>query len=390
MTSLLIRLFVKDWQQTENPKVRERYSYLCSGAGICGNLLLSAIKFLIGLLTRSIAITADAVNNLSDVGSSVVTLLGFKLSSKPADSDHPFGHGRGEYITGLIISFLIMLVGVEFIKSSVEKIINPEPLQFHWGAVIALLFSIAVKLWLSRLNKVVGARIHSAAITAASLDSRNDVIATSVTLISLIASCFTSLPVDGCLGVVVALFVLYSGYSVAKDTISPLLGQAPDPELIKTLEQMLMSYPPICGVHDMIIHNYGPGRIMASVHAEVPADENVLEAHDVIDLAEKSIYQKLHIPIVIHLDPVDTGNEETNRLRELMGTLVQQVHPALSIHDFRVVWGKSHSNLIFDLLVPSDQVPLTNEQLKEAIDPRLWQSYPDYYTIITFDRSYWD
>lgn len=387
MTSLLVRLFVKDHQNTKDPKVRQRYGILGGSVGIMCNVLLCIAKLAAGTLTGSVSITADAFNNLSDAGSSAVTVLGFKLSGKKPDQRHPFGYGRAEYVAGLIISFLILMVGVELIKSSVDKIMHPEILSFSWISAGILVLSILVKLWLALFNRKLGQTIQSKTVEAASMDSLSDMIATGAVLLSLILSPVLQLPLDGYMGIVVALFVLWAGISIARDTLSLLLGQAPDPELVQDIEAMLLSYDMISGVHDLIIHNYGPGRIIASVHAEVPCDCNILAAHEVIDQAERDISAALNITLVVHLDPIVTDDSRINHLKQHVLSAVHEVDERLSVHDFRVVDGENRVNLVFDVVVPF-QFDLTDDQLLEQISAKLSALNPIYHVVIDFDRSY--
>nr|WP_317412459.1 cation diffusion facilitator family transporter [uncultured Solibaculum sp.] len=387
MTSLLVRFFVKDHQNTKDPKVRQKYGVLGGSVGIVCNILLCIAKLIAGTLTNSVSITADAFNNLSDAGSSAVTVLGFKLSGKKPDQRHPFGYGRAEYVAGLIISFLILMVGVELIKSSVDKIMNPEILSFSWISAGILLLSILVKLWLALFNRKLGQAIESKTVEAASMDSLSDMIATGAVLLSLILSPVLHLPLDGYMGILVALFVLWAGISIARDTLSPLLGQAPDPELVQSIESMLLSYDMISGAHDLIVHNYGPGRIIASVHAEVPCDCNILSAHEVIDQAEREISAALNIVLVVHLDPIVTDDKRINHLKAHVLSAVREIDERLSVHDFRVVDGENRVNLVFDVVVPF-QFELTDDQLSQQISTKLSALNPIYHAVIHFDRSY--
>ena len=387
MTNFLLRHFVKDYENTKDNAVRERYGYLSSAVGLVCNLLLFVVKLIMGTLTGSIAITADAFNNLSDMGSCTVTFVGFRMASRPADEDHPFGHGRIEYISGLIISFFIMLVGVEIVKSSIDKIFAPEPVEFSFVALAALLVSIGVKLWMGRFNGVLGRRIDSAAMRASATDSISDCVSTGATALGLVLSLWLPFSIDGYLGVAVGCFVLYSGFGIAKDTVGQLLGGRPDPELVRAATDILMSYDIVQGVHDLIIHSYGPGRAMGSAHVEIPENYNLLKAHDIIDNAEKEIQSKLHMPFTIHLDPVATDSPEVNSMRLEVERIVAEVSPKLSIHDFRMVVGDTHTNLIFDVLVPFDCTE-KNVTLKKRIDEKVSQLGEHYFTVITFDRSY--
>jgi len=387
MTNLLLKLFIKNADDTENASVRERYGILSSVVGIVCNVLLFTTKFILGSLSSSIAITADAFNNLSDVGSSIVTLVGFKMASKPADRDHPFGHGRMEYLSGLLISFFILLVGVEIGKTSVHKILNPEPVKFSVVVVIGLVVPIFVKLWMGIFNKRLGKKIGSAAMEATSVDSISDVCATTVTLISVIAARFTDLPIDGVMGTVVALLILFAGYGVAKDTLNPLLGVHPDPELVKKIQELILAYDGILGIHDLIVHDYGPSRRFASVHAEVSVHSDIILSHDIIDRAEREIASKLNVEIVIHLDPIETDCEKTNEMRTLTLKMVQDIDPAFTIHDFRMVRGGTLTNFIFDISVPVE-TKQTDDEIKGAIAHQMKAIDPEYYTVVNVDRSF--
>lgn len=387
MTNFLLRHFVKDYENTKDNFVRERYGFLSSAVGLVCNLLLFAIKLIMGTLTGSIAITADAFNNLSDMGSCTVTFVGFRMASRPADEDHPFGHGRIEYISGLIISFLVMLVGVEIVKTSIDKIITPEPVEFSAVALAALLLSIGVKLWMGRFNGVLGKRIDSAAMRASAADSISDCVSTGATALGLVLSLWLPFSIDGYLGVAVGCFVAYSGFGIARDTVGQLLGSRPDPELVKAATNILLSYDIVCGVHDLIIHSYGPGRAVGSAHVEIPQNYNLLMAHDIIDNAEKEIQSKLKMPFTIHLDPIATDSPEVNAMRGRVEQAVEQIVPGMSIHDFRMVVGDTHTNLIFDALVPFD-CKEKNVVLKKRIDEKVAEFGGNYFTVITFDRSY--
>lgn len=388
MTQLLVKLFVKDAQNTGDPKVRERYGVLGGAVGMVCNVLLFAVKLVLGMLSNSIAVTADAFNNLSDVGSSLVTLVGFKIAAKPADKDHPYGHGRIEYLSGLIIALLILLVGVEIAKSSISKIFQPEPVTFSIIVVVGLVLSIGVKLWMGFFNKNLGKQIGSTAMAATSVDSLSDVCSTTVTLISVIAARFTTLPIDGVMGTLVAALILYAGYGVAKDTLSPLLGKKPDPELVKQIESRILAYDGILGIHDLIVHDYGPSRRFASVHAEMSVHSDIILSHDIIDRAEREIAKEMNIEISVHLDPIETDCTKTNEMRALTARLVQEIDPACTIHDFRMVHGGAQTNLIFDIKVPVEN-KCTEGEIKAAIAKKISDYNPTYYTVVNVDRSYY-
>lgn len=367
MTKLLIKTFVKDYNNTTDKKVREVYGILGSVVGIVCNLFLFISKLLAGSVLKSVSVTADAFNNLSDAGSAIVTLIGFKLANIPADDDHPFGHGRFEYISGLIVSFIIMMVGIEFLKTSIGKILNPEKIVFNTVSFCILIISVIIKLWLSVFNKKLGKTIDSTAMQATSVDSLSDVLATSVTIISVLVTTFTDLIIDGYIGVIVAFIVLYAGYGIAKDTLKPLIGIGADPELAKKIHDMVMSYNGIEGMHDLIVHNYGPGRSMASLHAEVPADVNIQVSHEIIDKIEKEVNEKLNVFLVIHMDPIVINDERIISIRKTMENIIEAIDNKLTIHDFRVVDGENQINIIFDLVVPHSYTPKQKEAMGKQV-----------------------
>ncbi len=387
MTDFLVRHFVRDYQQVQDPAVRERYGVLSGGVGIFLNLLLSLGKFFAGVVTGSIAVTADAFNNLSDAGSSVVTLVGFKLAGQKADDGHPFGHGRIEYLAGLLVSLLILMVGVELGKTSIEKIVQPEEVAFSILSVGILVCSILIKLWMSLFNRKLGKRIHSAAMQATATDSLSDVVATSAVLAGTLIGHFAHVSIDGWIGVVVAVFILRAGWGAAKDTLNPLLGTAPDPELVKAIQQLVLSHEQVVGMHDLVIHDYGPGRRMCSFHAEVPEGDDIMEAHDAIDHIEREIQEKFGIETTAHMDPIATGDSEVARLREQMSELVREIDPDMSIHDFRLTRGPRHSNLIFDVVVPH-RCRLSDEEIRRRITEAAEQVVPGCYVVLQLDRSY--
>ena len=387
MTDFLVRHFVRDYQQVQDPAVRERYGVLSGGVGIFLNLLLSLGKFFAGVVTGSIAVTADAFNNLSDAGSSVVTLVGFKLAGQKADDGHPFGHGRIEYLAGLLVSLLILMVGVELGKTSIEKIIQPEEVAFSILSVGILVCSILIKLWMSLFNRKLGKRIHSAAMQATATDSLSDVVATSAVLAGTLIGHFAHVSIDGWIGVVVAVFILRAGWGAAKDTLNPLLGTAPDPELVKAIQQLVLSHEQVVGMHDLVIHDYGPGRRMCSFHAEVPEGDDIMEAHDAIDHIEREIQEKFGIETTAHMDPIATGDSEVARLREQVSELVREIDPDMSIHDFRLTRGPRHSNLIFDVVVPH-RCRLSDEEIRRRITKAAEQVVPGCYVVLQLDRSY--
>ena len=351
------------------------------------NILLFAGKLVAGTLSGSIAITADAFNNLSDAGSSVVTLLGFRLAGKKPDAGHPFGHGRLEYVSGLIVAGLILLMGAELAKSSVDKILHPEAVTFSWLAAGILLASIGVKLYMYLYNRAVGKKIKSAAMSATAADSLSDTAATSAVLLAMVIGKLTDVQLDGWVGLVVALFILWSAVQAARDTISPLLGQAPDPLLVKEIESLVMAHDTVVGIHDLVVHDYGPGRCIISLHAEVPADEQVLELHDVIDNIEEELAQKLHCEAVIHMDPVVVGDPTVTALHQQVAALVKTIDPRITIHDFRMVPGQTHTNLIFDAVIPFDE-RLTRQQVADRIRQMVSEMEGDYRAVVKVENSY--
>ena len=387
MINLLVKTFVKDCNNVQDPQVRQRYGALSGAVGIFLNLMLSAGKMIAGVLTGSIAITADAFNNLTDAGSSVVTLVGFHMAGKQADNDHPFGHGRIEYLSGLAVSVVILLVGLELAKSSVEKIIHPEPVEFSWLSAGILAAAICVKLWMSYFNRSLSRRIGSAAMAATATDSLSDAVATSAVLLSSLIGRFTSVNVDAWAGILVAVFILRAGWGAAKDTLNPLLGQSPDPELVREIEQTILAHPQVVGIHDLIIHDYGPGRSMLSLHAEVPAGSDIMEVHDEIDAIERELKAKYHIEASIHMDPIVTGDETISKARQMVLDLVREVDPAMTIHDFRMTSGPKHRNLIFDVVVPYS-VKRSDDEVRQEIERKIRAADPNSFAVIQVDRAY--
>ncbi|NYB72555.1 cation transporter [Sedimentibacter hydroxybenzoicus DSM 7310] len=387
MIKFLVKRFVRDYENVRDPGVRESYGIFGSIVGIIANAVLSIGKIAVGTIFNSISIIADGVNNLSDAGSSVVTLIGFKISGKPADKEHPFGHARIEYLTGLAVGAIIILLGVELIKSSFDKIRNPEQLNFSWVMVFVLILSIIIKLWLSYFNYKLGERISSTAMKASASDARNDVISTAAVLISVFIFKITGYTIDGYIGMLVALFILYSGISILKDILNPLLGEMPEPDFIESIENKILSYEGIINIHDLVVHNYGPNRYFATVHAEVDANEDILKCHDVIDNIERDFARELDINLVIHLDPVITDDKETNHLRNLTEKIVKEIDERLSIHDFRVVKGETHTNLIFDVLVPVG-FEMKISELVNSIEKNIQKEDRHYYAVVTIDRNY--
>lgn len=383
----LVRLFIKDCDNVTDPAVRERYGILSGAVGIALNLLLSAGKLFAGLMTGSISITADAFNNLSDAGSSVVTLVGFKLAGQKADDGHPFGHGRMEYLAGLLVSLMILLVGVELGRSSIGKILHPEAVDFSLVSTGILAASILVKLWMGQFNRGLGRKIGSAAMAATAADSLSDAVATAAVLAGTLVNRFAHVNIDGWVGLAVAVFILRSGWGAAKDTINPLLGESPDPELVKQLRELVLSHPQVVGMHDLIIHDYGPGRRLCSFHAEVPQDADILDAHDAIDHIEREIKEKFGIETTVHMDPIATADEKINQLRRQVADLARVVEPEMTIHDFRVVRGPTHTNVIFDAVVPH-KCRLTDEEVLQRLRRAVSALDPTYQAVIQIDRAY--
>lgn len=387
MNNFLCRIFVKDYENTKDPQVRERYGKFAGIVGILSNVILCAAKILVGAIAGSIAIIADGINNLADASSSIITLAGFKLSSMPEDKEHPYGHARIEYISGMIVSVLIVVVGIELIKSSADKIMHPSPLEFSWSIVIVLLLAIAIKIWQAMFNINIGKRINSLTLTATGTDSRNDVIATTVVLISIIVGKLTGLQIDGYMGCLVALFIIWSGIGLVKETMSPLLGEAPDPELVNAISEMTLSYGGVLGIHDLVVHNYGPGRIFASIHIEVDADADMMESHDMIDNIEREMAKKLHIEITGHLDPVRTNDPVVKKMVQLTGEVASQIDGVSNIHDLRIVAGPTHTNVIFDAVVASD-CKLSFKEIHDTFQKAIKAVDENYFVVINFDKPY--
>lgn len=390
MIKLLSRIFIKDYNNYESPAVRSSYGVLCGGFGIFLNILLFIGKFLAGTLAKSVSITADAFNNLADAGSSIITLLGFRLARQKPDTKHPFGHGRIEYIAGLLVSAAIILMGFELAKSSISKIISPEPIEFSVLTAAILVCSILVKLYMVFYNKSIGKKIKSATLGATSLDSCSDCIATSVVLVSSLIAHFFKINIDGYCGVLVAAFVIYSGIRALQETITPLLGQAPDREFIERIQKLIEEFPEITGIHDLIVHDYGPGRLMISLHAEMPVyeDSDIFAMHDIIDNAERLLSNELECLVTIHLDPTRSNDEKVAELKAKTVNVLHGISPELSLHDFRVVPGPTHTNLIFDVVIPFD-LKLKEDEITEKLNSAVseWDD-AKYYVVVSFDRPY--
>ena len=388
MIRFFAKLWIKDHENVSEPKVRQAYGILCGTVGICLNIFLFIGKFLAGSISRSISIMADAFNNLSDAGSSFVTLIGFKLAGAKPDIGHPFGHGRLEYISGLVVSGAIIIMAVELVKSSVEKIIHPQEVEYSMLALVILVISIAVKLYMCFYNRSIGKKLDSAAMRATAMDSFSDSCATTVVLIAAIVGKTTGLMIDGYCGVLVGLFIFYAGVNAARETLNPLLGQPPEPEFVKQIENLVMSYPEVSGIHDLLVHDYGPGRRMISLHAEVPAEGNLLELHDAIDNIEGQLRRELKCDAVIHMDPIVTMDEHVLYIKEQIGKLVKELEPSLAMHDFRVVSGPTHTNLIFDVVAPFD-FRMNDDEIIEAIRKKTTEVLGDnYFCVIQVDKAY--
>lgn len=387
MREFLVKKFIKNYEQIDDSKVREQYGVLSSIVGIFCNIILFVLKFIIGTMANSIAIISDGFNNLSDCASCIVTLFGYKMAAKPADKDHPFGHGRMEYLTSLVIAVVILFVGVELLKGSWAKIWQPEQVEFSVVAVCSVVISVLIKVWMGFFNRNLGKKINSTVMLATSKDSFNDVLATSATLIALVAALFTDAPIDGIIGIVVSVFILISGYGIIKETVDQLLGQPADPKLVNDIKNMVEETDVAIGMHDLIIHSYGPGKLIGSVHVEVDGKGDIMEIHDAIDELERNIYDELNVMITIHMDPVETDNEEINKCKALLEKILCEIDSNLSMHDFRIVSGPSHTNLIFDIVLPYE-CKLSEKFIKEEIDRRLKNCDKVYYTVITFDKNF--
>ncbi|MBO5292559.1 MAG: cation transporter [Lachnospiraceae bacterium] len=387
MIRFLTKLFIPRAQETSDPEVRRAYGVLCGSVGIFLNIVLFTGKFLAGTISRSIAITADAFNNLSDAGSSLITLVGFKMAGQKPDPEHPFGHGRIEYLSGFVVSMAILMMAAELIKSSVGKIVHPEETSVTPLIFVILLCSIAVKLYMCYYNRSVSKRIDSAAMAATAIDSLSDSLATTVVLLSSLFTKLTGILIDGYCGVAVGLFILYAGLSAAKETISPLLGQPPEPEFVEKIRKLVMEHDEVLGIHDLIVHNYGPGRIMISLHAEVPASGDILALHDTIDCIEQQLQKELKCQAVIHMDPILTDDQETSEYKSLVLKIVKGIDSVLTIHDFRIVKGTTHTNLIFDLVTPFDY-SIGDKELCSQIYQEVQREQPNLYTVIQVDKDY--
>lgn len=387
MTRLLIKIFIKNPDSIQDIRVRSSYGSLAGITGIVCNILLFLFKIIAGTISGSVSITADAINNLSDASSNIISLIGFKMGSKPADSEHPYGHARYEYLSGLTVSVLILVIGIELLKSSIVKLFNPKPVEFSLLIAVILIVSILIKLWMMVFNKKIGSIIHSKTLEATAADSRNDVISTSAVLIAATLSYYSGFELDAFMGIAVAVFILYSGISLIKETLSPLLGKAPEPDFVDYIQKKIMSYDGVLGTHDLMVHDYGPGRQFASVHVEMAAENNVLQSHDIIDNIERDFLMNDNLHIIIHYDPIVTIDDATGNIRKYISSEITSIHPGLTIHDLRIVPGASHTNVIFDCLIPYD-CKIEQHLLYEMITQIVRKKFPDYFCVITFDKGF--
>ena len=387
MNNFIIKHFIKDYENVKDKKVRDSYGKCAGIVGILTNLILCGFKVLVGIFTASIAIIADGINNLADASSSIITLIGFKMAQRPEDEDHPFGHARIEYLTGLFISVIIIVVGVLLLKSSVIKIFDPEVLEFTTTSIVILVVAIMGKMWQASFYRTLGKRIDSVALLATATDSRNDVISTTVVLIGVIITKATGLCLDGYLGSLVALFIIYSGIELIKETSSPLLGEAPSDELVKDICEIVLAHEEVIGVHDLMVHNYGPGNIFASIHVEVDASIDIMVSHDLIDNIESEIAEKLRIEFVIHMDPVKVNDPILLEIATIVATCVNQIEGLRGFHDLRAVPGPSHTNVIFDIVMTSD-CQMTENQIVKHIDTCVKEINPTFFVVINFDKAY--
>jgi cation diffusion facilitator family transporter len=388
LVSFLVRHFVKDYLATDREKVRTAYGVLASVVGILCNILLFAVKAGIGLLLNSISVIADAANNLSDAGASVISLFGVKMAEKPADKEHPFGHGRLEYISALVVAFLILVVGLSLLKRSFEKVINPEPVGFNLIMVLVLIITVLVKIWLSGFYRKLGKTINSTLLKATSADARNDVIVTSATIASIIIGGIVNIPIDGWIGLAVSGFVLFSGIRIAGLTVMPLLGEAVGKDIYDAITQKVLSYEGIIGSHDLILHNYGPSHIMATIHAEVPNTSDIQTSHEIIDRIEREVHTEMGISLLVHMDPVEVNDEKILESKNMVEKVVGILEPDAAIHDFRVISGENHSNLIFDLVVPYSYKTKEGRILAEKIMALVGEINGKYHCVITMEYSY--
>ncbi len=387
MIEKMLRVFVKDYRNTADETVRKNYGFFSSITGIVCNIFLFVLKYALGVITGSVSVISDAFNNLSDSGSCIITLIGYKMAAKPADKDHPFGHGRLEYIFSMLIAAIVIVVGIELFGTSVDKIRNPQEIRFDWIVLAALAASVFVKLWLAHFNRVLGRKINSSVMMATAQDSANDMIATSAAVVALISSLFTDLPIDGLMGCLVSIFVIYAGYGIIKDTVDELLGKPADPQIVAQLKEILDASEITLGYHDILIHSYGPGVTFGSVHVEVESGGNIVEIHEKIDQLERQVYSRLKVILTIHMDPIETENAVLEEAKHAAQEVLAGIDPSLSIHDFRMVSGQERTNLIFDLVLPFE-CKIQEKELLDQLDGGLKQKNPTYYAIVNIDRDY--
>ena len=387
MTDFLVRRLIKDCGNINDPAVRARYGAVAGGVGIFLNLCLFAAKFAAGLLTASIAITADAFNNLSDAGSSVVTFVGFRMAGAPADREHPFGHGRIEYLSGLAVSVAILMVGLELAKNSFLKILHPEAVAFSTVSFAILIASNGVKLWMCYFNRALARRINSSAMRATSMDSLTDAVATTTVAVGIVVSAVFHINIDGWSGMAVACFILYTGYTTARDSLSPLLGSPPDADFVHDIEQTVLAHPEVSGIHDLIVHDYGPGRRIISLHAEMPCTSDILAMHDAVDVIELELRHKFGCDVTIHMDPLAPEDDETRALRDRVADLAAQITPEATIHDFRVVKGTTHTNLVFDLLIPHG-CPIADRQIADRVREGVRAFDGNFFAVVRIDKGF--
>jgi cation diffusion facilitator family transporter len=387
MNEFLFKKLIRNYEDVKNPDVRDQYGKVAGVVGILSNTLLCAMKIAVGLISGSIAIVADAINNLADASSSLITLIGFKLAAMPEDKEHPYGHARIEYLAGLLVSVIIIVVGVELGKSSIDKILNPTPTEFSVTTVIVLLLAIGMKIWQASFNVSAGKRINSLTLMATGADSRNDVISTTAVLASLLIGHFFDLQIDGFMGVAVALFIVWSGIGLVRETVSPLLGEAPDPELVKEIEEIALEHEGVLDVHDLAVHNYGPGKVFASLHAEVDAAVDVMVSHDMIDNIEHEVARKLHISCTVHMDPINVSDPNREPLKHILQDAIAGMDGVLNFHDLRLVPGPTHTNVIFDVAI-APGCKLSGEEIRKKLTDAVTAYNPNFQTVIEFDRSY--
>lgn len=388
MTELLVRAFVKNYQEIDNMEVRTRYGLMASVVGIACNLILFAAKLLTGMLVHSIAVMADAFNNLSDAASSIIGFVGVKMAEKPADEDHPFGHGRMEYIAAFTVAFLVIQVGFSLLKTSIGNILHPEELSFSMVSVMILLLSICVKLWLALFNRRLGKRINSAVMLATSADSLGDVCATSATVLSIVVFGIWQVNIDGFVGIIVSALVMIAGINIAKDTLTPLIGEPIDATVYKKITDFVESYDGIEGSHDLIVHNYGPGHSMASIHAEVPNDVDIEVSHEIVDKIERDALRELGIFLVIHMDPLETKDETVGHMKMMAQDVIQGLDSRLTLHDFRMVEGAKRINLIFDLVVPREYTRQMRDALKQQVCQKIRERDERCFCVITVENTF--